>query len=262
MRLLGATDLDVLEGLLEQHPGSPFFVKDAQLRYVAANRAMARLCGLGAGRDLIGRRAGELFGEELGRYYETLDRTVLDSGRKLTNFLEPTRARGGAQAWLLFTRVPVREPQGAVVGVAANAYRLPTGEAAERCYVRLREAVTLLRSDFAEPVSMRAVAARIGASVTQLERDFRKVLDTTPSAYLDALRLDYAKGLLADPALSVAEVAYACGYADQSAFSRRFLKEVGTTPTRYRKGRRMAAGPQTEPDRGGAANLCRDRHGA
>jgi PAS domain S-box-containing protein len=235
MRLLGATDLDVLEALLEQHPGSPFFVKDSQLRYVAANKAMAKLCGLSVGSDLFGRRAGDLFGEELGLHYEALDRMVIETGRSLTNFFEPTRSRSGSQAWLLFTRVPIRDAAGAAVGVAANAYQLPGGEPAERCYIRLRAAIELLRKDFAEQVSMRQIAARIGTSVTQLERDFRRVFDTTPSAYLDSLRLEHAKALLADPGLSVAQIAYACGYADQSAFSRRFLKQVGTTPTGYRR---------------------------
>ena len=236
MRRLGATDLDVLEGLLDQHPGSPFFVKDLDLRYVAANRAMARLCGLTTGSDLLGRCAGDLFGAELGSHYEHLDRVVLTTGRSLTNALEPTRTRDGDRAWLLFTRLPVRDVDGAVVGVAANAHQLPNGHATEGCYRRLKAATEHIRRDFDQQVSLRDIATRTGTSITQLERDFRKVFDMPPSAFLDTLRLDHAKGLLVDQAISVASVAHACGYADHSAFSRRFLKRVGTTPTEYRRG--------------------------
>lgn len=236
MRSLGATDLDLLESLLDQHSGLPFFVKDSDLRYVAANRAMARLCGLTTGRELFGRRAGELFGEKLGSHYETLDTAVLTTGRSLTNVLEPTASQQGGRAWLLFTRVPVRDVDGGVVGVAANARQLPSGYATEGCYRRLKAATEHLRTDFDQQVSLREIATRIGTSITQLERDFRKVFDMTPSAFLDSLRLDFAKALLGDQATSVASVAHACGYADHSAFSRRFMKRVGVTPTEYRRG--------------------------
>ena len=236
MRSLGATDLDLLESLLDQHPESPFFVKDLSLRYVAANRAMARLCGLTSGRELFGRRAGDLFGAELGEHYEALDRAILETGRSLANALEPTASQSGDRAWLLFTRLPVRDVRGGVVGVAANARRLPGGHASELCYRRLKAATEHLREDFGQKVSLRDLATRTGTSITQLERDFRKVFDMTPGAFLDTLRLDRAKGLLADRTLSVASIAHACGYADHSAFSRRFLSRMGTTPTEYRRG--------------------------
>ena len=235
MRRLGTTDLDLLEALLDQQPGSPFFAKDSGLRYVAANRAMARLCGLTSGRLLFGLRAGDVFGAELGDHYETLDKLVLTTGRSMTNILEPTESQDGGPAWLLFTRVPVRDLNGAVVGVAGNARRLPNGSATEACYRRLQAGTEHLRNDFDRQVSLRQIATRIGTSITQLERDFRKVFDMTPSAFLDSLRLDKARALLAEQAMSVASIAHACGYADHSAFSRRFMKQMGTTPTEYRR---------------------------
>lgn len=127
MRILGSTDLDLLEGLFNQHPQSPFFAKDLSLRYVAANRAMARLCDVASPRELFGRRAGDLFGVELAGHYEALDRVILTSGRSLKNLLEPTSSLGGGRAWLLFSRVPVRDAAGGVVGVAATARLLPGG---------------------------------------------------------------------------------------------------------------------------------------
>ena len=186
MRRLGGTDLDLLEALFDQHSGSPFFVKDSVLRYVAANRAMARLCGLPSARLLIGRRAGDLFAPALADHYEKLDRQVLDSGRPMTNVLEPTAAPDGGTAWLLFTRVPVRDPMGRAVGVAANARRLPGGETIEAAYYRVKAATDRLRDQFDQQVSLRSVAEAIGTSLTQLERDFgsskrRRFSRTAPS---------------------------------------------------------------------------------
>jgi PAS domain S-box-containing protein len=241
---MGASDLDLLEGLLDQHLGSPFFVKDRELRYVAANRAMARLCGLTAGRELVGRRAGEFFAPELARHYEALDAAVLTTGRPLTNVLEATVSHAGDRIWLLFTRLPVRDLHGLVMGVAANAQQLPSGHATEACYRRLKAASEHLRQYFHQQVSLRETATRIGTSIHQLERDFRRVFDMTPSAFLDSVRIDNAKALLADQARSVAHVAQSCGYSDHSAFSRRFLKRVGMTPIQYRRGHRATTGTE------------------
>jgi AraC-like DNA-binding protein len=33
----------------------------------------------------------------------------------------------------------------------------------------------------------------------------------------------------------VSSIAHACGYADHSAFTRRFVQAVGTTPSKYRR---------------------------
>ncbi len=242
--MFGAADLDLLEGLLNQHLGSPFFVKDQTLRYVSANSAMARLCGLTAARELIGRRAGDFFGLDLVRHYESLDKGVLTSGRPLTNVLEPTVPRNGERVWLLFTRLPVRDFDGSVVGVAANARQLPAGDATEACYTRVKAATEHLRLHFDEQVSLRETARGIGTSINQLERDFQRVFGLTPSAFLDSVRIDIAKALLVGEAISVARVAQSCGYSDHSAFSRRFLKQIGVTPIEYRRGHRASVQQQ------------------
>lgn len=235
VRTLGTTDLDLLETLFDQHSGSPFFVKDGEFRYVAANRAMAKLCGLESGHELIGQRASDLFSAQLAEHYEALDRAVLQSGRPMTNVLEPTVAPDASPAWLLFVRMPVRDSDGRTVGIAANARRLPSGDTSEACYRRVQRATELLRQNFDQPVSLRSVASEVGTSITQLERDFKRVFEMTPRAFLHLVRLDQARALLEDETLSIASVAHACGYADHSAFSRRFIRETGRTPTSYRR---------------------------
>ena len=236
MRTLGLTDLDLLESLLEHHSTSPFFVKDEQLRYLAANRAMARLCGLSSGHELIGRRASDLFTPSMAEHYEALDRLVLATGRSITNVLEPATRPDGSDAWLLFARVPVRDAQGRTVGVAANASRLPSGASLHASYRRLQAATGLIRRKFDQPLRLSEIAVASGTSMAQMERDFLKVFDSTPRAFLHSLRLQEARALLEDNTLSVASIAHGCGYADHSAFARRFRRETGMTPSAYRRG--------------------------
>ncbi|HEY1393172.1 MAG TPA: helix-turn-helix transcriptional regulator, partial [Methylibium sp.] len=75
-------------------------------------------------------------------------------------------------------------------------------------------------------------------SVAQFERQFVRVMQLTPRAWLTSVRLDAAMHALEEGDESIAAIAQASGFADQSAFARTFRKHVGLTPTAYRISRR------------------------
>ena len=52
---------------------------------------------------------------------------------------------------------------------------------------------------------------------------------------LDQVRLELSKGYLMDDRLSLAEVAFLVGFADQSAFNHAFRKWTGDTPSRFKQ---------------------------
>ena len=234
MERLGATDLAFLQQLLEQLPDSPFFVKDSTLRYVAANAAMAELCGVTRTADLIGRRAGEFFEPEHARRYENMDRDVLARGGALTNVLDLTEGRRRRSAWLLFSRIPVRAPDGSVVGVAAISRRLRLTRRKHETYQRLRLVAEEIRASVDRPLRLPRLCELAGLSKSQLEREFHRLFCQSPREFHQAVRMQRALELLETP-LSVAAVGYECGYGDQSAFTRRFARTFGITPSRYRQ---------------------------
>jgi AraC-like DNA-binding protein len=51
---------------------------------------------------------------------------------------------------------------------------------------------------------------------------------------VDELRRDLAKGYLADPELSLSQIAYLLGYSEQSAFTNAFRRWTGRPPRRFR----------------------------
>ena len=75
-----------------------------------------------------------------------------------------------------------------------------------------------------------ALARAAGVSRSHLYRLFRSEYGVSPKAYLRDLRLTLARRLLCEHAMSVAEVAYACGYADPLYFSAEFKREHGISP--------------------------------
>ena len=66
-----------------------------------------------------------------------------------------------------------------------------------------------------------------------LERDFRRIFGMNLRDFLLRLRMERAVELL-DEGTGIAEIAYACGYSDHSAFTRSFRRMFGLSPSAYR----------------------------
>jgi AraC-like DNA-binding protein len=71
-----------------------------------------------------------------------------------------------------------------------------------------------------------------GLSRFELARQFRRCLGTSPHRYATMRRLDRARRLIASA--SLAEVAAACGFADQSHMTRQFKQAYGVSPGAWR----------------------------
>ena len=81
-----------------------------------------------------------------------------------------------------------------------------------------------------------AVAQRVGLTPRTLQRRLAEH-GASFQDLLDDVRRALAMRLLAEPATSAAEVAYALGFADQSSFHRAFVRWTGFTPQVFREKR-------------------------
>ncbi len=84
-------------------------------------------------------------------------------------------------------------------------------------------------------IALATLAATCGLSVAQFSRAFRNKFGTTPHRWLLRRRVDAAKALLRDRAKPLAEVALACGFADQSHFTRVFGTIAQISPGAWRR---------------------------
>lgn len=87
---------------------------------------------------------------------------------------------------------------------------------------RLEKALRLIETRYAEPCRVAALAKEVGLSVPMLWRIFQRHLRMSPKDYLQAVRMEKAKGLLQDRANSLSVVAKAVGYNDVRSFRRVF----------------------------------------
>lgn len=95
-------------------------------------------------------------------------------------------------------------------------------------------AIDYLDAHYDRDVNLVDLAAVAGLSRTGLIRAFRAATGLTPHAWLTDRRVRAARGQLAR-GLSPSEVAFACGFYDQSHLNRAFKARVGVTPGAYRQ---------------------------
>ena len=103
---------------------------------------------------------------------------------------------------------------------------------------RVERAVRFMRKNLAARMNVEEVAGKIGSTILQLERAFKRHTRKTPSAIWREVKLQHARSRLLNTSRSVTEIAFECGFADSSHFSRLFRKKFGEPPQRYRESRR------------------------
>jgi AraC family transcriptional regulator len=101
----------------------------------------------------------------------------------------------------------------------------------------LRNSRDLLHEHFAEQLTLSDIAKTVGAHPTHLARSFKKHYGTTVGEYIRRLRLDWAATQLANTDDTIAEIAAAAGFYDQSHFSHSLKKYLGVSPLEFRDSR-------------------------
>ena len=102
---------------------------------------------------------------------------------------------------------------------------------------KLLAVVKAMEENLEEPLAQTEIAKKTNLSTRQLERLFRKYLNTTPTRYYLNLRLARARHLLRQTSMSILSVALACGFVSASHFSKCYREYYGRTPRAERNPR-------------------------
>lgn len=100
----------------------------------------------------------------------------------------------------------------------------------------VRSLLGRVRAARSTPVGAGALVRGLTVSRRSAERRFRAVVGRGIAEELRRVRVEYAKELLTETALSVADVAQRAGFATPQRFAVAFRRAIGTTPTGYRDG--------------------------
>ena len=98
------------------------------------------------------------------------------------------------------------------------------------------EATTVVRTDYADSLSLNEVARRIATSRRQLQRIYAEIGGTTFRDQLTDVRMRRAAQIIAEQGdvLTIREVAARVGYRQPAQFAKAFRSHHGVSPSEYR----------------------------
>lgn len=102
---------------------------------------------------------------------------------------------------------------------------------------QLRRVTEAMEGQLDNDPGLTDLAALVGLSPSHLCRSFKVSTGLPPHAWLQQRRMQRARELLANPRLSLTDVAQMVGYSGQSAFGAAFRRSTGLTPSEYRRAR-------------------------
>jgi AraC family transcriptional regulator len=85
-----------------------------------------------------------------------------------------------------------------------------------------------------QPANVAVFAELCGVSASHLARCFKQTTGLTVHAYVQSIRIERARTLLAESGLPLKEIAAACGFATPRYFSTAFRRAAGESPRNYR----------------------------
>jgi PAS domain S-box-containing protein len=104
--------------VLADNVSDNIFFKDKDCRFIWANRYMAKIRGLSDPRELIGKTSFDIH-PTTERAQQSLDddQSILRTGKYVINKLETDRYEDGSLMWVMTTKIPMRDPQGNIIGI-------------------------------------------------------------------------------------------------------------------------------------------------
>jgi diguanylate cyclase (GGDEF)-like protein/PAS domain S-box-containing protein len=161
-------ELSMLRAVLASLPDL-IYVKDAKSRFLFANQGTADVMGVSAGEELVGKTDFDFYPESLATGFFHDEQRVIESGQALVSRDENVREADGRIRYILTTKVPLRDPLGAPIGVIGIGRNITALKETEAELKRAREDLHFKASHD----SLTALLNR-GAILEHLERELAR----------------------------------------------------------------------------------------
>jgi AraC-like DNA-binding protein len=98
-----------------------------------------------------------------------------------------------------------------------------------------RRAKEIIDANLTGEIPLAQLARECGMSARHFARAFKQSVGVAPHRWMAIRRCELAKDLMRSTSLTLGEIAFACGFADQRHFTRSFARLVQATPGAYRQ---------------------------
>lgn len=219
--------------LLDLLPDVAFFMKDKKGRFVMMNRRNCEVCGIRNEEEAFGKTDYDVCTPECADKYVANDRDVMRTNTPIINGIEESPDFPNRR--VLFSKVPVHDPQGRVIGVAGIHRTIDSVRDIPEWYGRFAKLIDHITQNYAKPLRLRDLTVQANMSERQLERRFRQLTGMTVSDYIVKTRINAARELLAYTDKTLSDIATSVGFCDHSHFTNSFKRLMSCTPSCYRK---------------------------
>ena len=100
---------------------------------------------------------------------------------------------------------------------------------------RFAAVIAHINEHLGRPIEARDLYRLAGLSHSRFSEEFRAAFGVSVIRYIQAQRIRRARRLLRSTGMSVTEVAFQSGFGTSSLFNTVFKKEVGLSPTQFRR---------------------------
>jgi AraC-like DNA-binding protein len=104
---------------------------------------------------------------------------------------------------------------------------------------QLSRVIDHIEAHLAERITIVSLANLINVSSGHLSRAFKSTVGVAPARYITGRRVKHACEILRTTQAPLADVALACGLADQSHLCKLFRRGMGMSPSRWRRQHQM-----------------------
>jgi PAS domain S-box-containing protein len=159
------------------------YVKDTDSRFIIANEACARYMGAATPFDLIGKTDADFYPPEEAAAFRAEELEVM-KGTQVNRKEEIRSAPDGVQQFFLTTKVPLKDNEGIITGVAGTS-------------LDITEIKKTAEALIASESNLQALINNANESIWSLDNDYNLIIcnDKFRNAYYDAYKIDLKIGI-------------------------------------------------------------------
>ena len=159
------TERHLLEVLLTGLPDS-VYIKDREGRFLLANQVIANRMGVTTA-FLRGKRDVDLYPPEVAAGFRKDEDAIMATGMPVINKEELIVGADGREIHILTTKLPYRNPEGAVIGIIGMGRNITLRKGYDEQMKLAHAEIAQLRAEVAEMAELRAEVARLTAAAAK-----------------------------------------------------------------------------------------------
>lgn len=224
-----------LLSLFDLMPGVRLFVKNRKSEMMYLGTAVCQAYLFSEDSEMVGLTDYDLAPPHMAQAYVKDDRWIYATGKPLLNRVELNFDDQGLPEWSVVNKIPIRSGNGRIIGIIGFSQSYEGRAKLLPAFQGISKVVSHIRVRYAENLSLRELGRLAGASERQLERKFKTYFGIGPQQYIIRTRLMAACRRLIVTDENLAEIAFTCGFSKPSAFAFYFRRELGLTPSEFRR---------------------------